>query len=270
MNSDIRSQEQEEQEKTDDETSDVSAEDTENGSEEAEETGAEDADADEETGTQQTFDDEKKASVLPPEVASVTLTAKPVQKEETTQPSRKQPEAPTAVPRQNTKQSANKNKDKSGVGLLIVLCLIVMLAGGVVSYLYSTGALSFGQSQKDDGVLPTPVVSDADATEQASATSEAETQATTETTVTTTTTTTAAPLYPTLKKGDRNKDVKKMQERLCKLGYMSEESCTGYYGSLTESCVKLFQKKAGLPKTGKADSDTLTRLYAADAPKCVD
>ena len=80
-------------------------------------------------------------------------------------------------------------------------------------------------------------------------------------------TTSSETKYKTLKKGDKGKAVLKMQKRLCRLGYIKENSCTGYYGEFTEKIIKQFQKAAGLKQTGKADSKTLTRLYADDAPK---
>ena len=73
--------------------------------------------------------------------------------------------------------------------------------------------------------------------------------------------------YKQLKKGDRNENVLKMQNRLCELGYLSATSCTGYYGDYTVKKVKQFQKAAGLKETGTADPVTLERLYSKDAPK---
>lgn len=74
------------------------------------------------------------------------------------------------------------------------------------------------------------------------------------------------PEYKALKLGDKNDDVKKMQLRLKELGYISDNSCTGYYGNYTQKVIKIFQKKAGLKATGDADTETLKRLYADDAP----
>ena len=85
----------------------------------------------------------------------------------------------------------------------------------------------------------------------------------------TTAATTAQSRYRALKMGERSEEVKNMQERLHKLQYMDKDSCTGYYGEFTQKRLKLFQKNAGLPQTGMADSETLERLYAKDAPKCV-
>ena len=74
--------------------------------------------------------------------------------------------------------------------------------------------------------------------------------------------------YVTLKLGDKSEDVKNMQLRLKKLGYLNEKACTGYYGSVTERIVKFFQQKAGLKATGIADSETLKVLFSDDAPTC--
>lgn len=77
-----------------------------------------------------------------------------------------------------------------------------------------------------------------------------------------------SPVYETLKLGDKSDDVKKMQLRLKKLGYLNEKGCTGYYSSVTKKIIKLFQYKAGLKVTGIADSKTLEVLYSDDAPTC--
>lgn len=61
--------------------------------------------------------------------------------------------------------------------------------------------------------------------------------------------------------------VRKMRERLYKLGYITKGSCTGYYGEATQKYLKIFQRNAGLPQTGIVDSETLAVLYADDAPK---
>ena len=74
-------------------------------------------------------------------------------------------------------------------------------------------------------------------------------------------------VYHSLRPGDSGESVKKLQTRLYKLGYLGEESCTGYYGDYTKKSIKRFQKNAGLSQTGIADDETLQRLYAKDAPK---
>lgn len=73
--------------------------------------------------------------------------------------------------------------------------------------------------------------------------------------------------YKELKYGEKSNDILKMQKRLCELGYISESSCTGYFGKYTRSKIQAFQKAAGLNETGKADNATLAKLYSEDAPK---
>ncbi len=75
------------------------------------------------------------------------------------------------------------------------------------------------------------------------------------------------PVYKVLKNGSAGDEVQKLQNRLYKLGYISKDSCTGYYGDFTEKIVKRFQKKTGLPETGIADQATQEKLYSDDAPK---
>ena len=82
-----------------------------------------------------------------------------------------------------------------------------------------------------------------------------------------TTTTTQAVEYKALRPGSENDDVLKMQKRLAELGYITQESCTGYYGDYTKRRLKVFQRNAGLKETGNADVKTLKRLYADDAPR---
>jgi len=74
--------------------------------------------------------------------------------------------------------------------------------------------------------------------------------------------------YQTLRLGDNNQEVKKMQIRLKELGYIDSSSCTGYYGDFTKKIIKRFQKKAGLKVTGIADPETLKILYSDKAPVC--
>ena len=82
-----------------------------------------------------------------------------------------------------------------------------------------------------------------------------------------TTTTTAENELKALRPGVENDDVMRMQKRLAELGYITEESCTGFYGEYTKKRLKIFQKNAGLKENGIASVETLKRLYAEDAPK---
>jgi len=74
--------------------------------------------------------------------------------------------------------------------------------------------------------------------------------------------------YNTLSKGDKSDEVVEMQTRLAELGYLSDAP-DGAYGSKTQTAVKIFQQMAGLPVTGIADNETLTALYADEAPEAL-
>ncbi|WP_281889167.1 CAP domain-containing protein [Paenibacillus sp. YYML68] len=63
-------------------------------------------------------------------------------------------------------------------------------------------------------------------------------------------------------KGAQGPDVYAVQGMLKSLGYYSG-SITGYYGSVTENGVKLFQKAYGLPQTGAVDGKTLESILWA-------
>ncbi len=62
----------------------------------------------------------------------------------------------------------------------------------------------------------------------------------------------------TLKQGNRGAKVTALQNLLIKAG--RKVKATGYFGTDTVAAVKAYQKKRGLPATGKADPLTLTRL----------
>lgn len=64
----------------------------------------------------------------------------------------------------------------------------------------------------------------------------------------------------TLKLGNKNADVKILQEKLVTLGFLSKGSATGYYGSQTVKAVKAFQKAHKLDQVGSVGPKTLTLL----------
>ena len=72
--------------------------------------------------------------------------------------------------------------------------------------------------------------------------------------------------YPTLEKGSKGEEVKKLQQRLKDLNYLSG-GIDGSYGNGTASAISLFQQEAGLTANGIADSETQKALFADDAPK---
>jgi peptidoglycan hydrolase-like protein with peptidoglycan-binding domain len=68
--------------------------------------------------------------------------------------------------------------------------------------------------------------------------------------------------YFTLYPKDRGDDVTNMQEKLKTLGYYSYSKITGYYGSITLSAVRDFQKANGLVADGVAGRNTRKLLYS--------
>ena len=71
-----------------------------------------------------------------------------------------------------------------------------------------------------------------------------------------------------LKKEQKNGNVKIMQKRLYDLGYIDDaENVTGYYGEVSEKAVKVFQQTNGISATGTADNATLVKLFEKTAKK---
>lgn len=73
--------------------------------------------------------------------------------------------------------------------------------------------------------------------------------------------------YVPLAKGDSGSRVKKLQERLYKLGYYAGAR-GGTYDDRTVGAVKLFQKRIGVKETGAANAKLQERLFSSKAPKC--
>ncbi|MBO7664115.1 MAG: SH3 domain-containing protein [Clostridia bacterium] len=72
----------------------------------------------------------------------------------------------------------------------------------------------------------------------------------------------------TLKLGDNNSDVKKMQDRLKVLEYLkSDVTSDGIFGELTEQAVKAFQHINGIEPDGIAGPLTLTKMAGDEAKK---
>ena len=66
--------------------------------------------------------------------------------------------------------------------------------------------------------------------------------------------------------GDKGSAVRKVQERLKKLGYYTG-SIDGDYGNGTKTAVINFQKRNGLTANGRVNSNTLAKLNSSDAKK---
>ncbi len=69
-----------------------------------------------------------------------------------------------------------------------------------------------------------------------------------------------------LRLGSDGTAVKRLQERLISLGYLSGKADSDY-GAATEVAVRAFQREAGIWQDGIAGPTTLSRLYASNAPK---
>ncbi len=67
------------------------------------------------------------------------------------------------------------------------------------------------------------------------------------------------------KSGDEDSGVKALQQRLCQLGYLAEKYVTGYYGAITVSAVKKFQKNHQISQTGTVAELTLKELNSVSA-----
>ncbi|MBD2447326.1 peptidoglycan-binding protein [Nostoc sp. FACHB-152] len=65
--------------------------------------------------------------------------------------------------------------------------------------------------------------------------------------------------YPVLAEGSRDPAVTRLQQRLRDLGYFKQNP-TGYFGNVTKNAVAAFQRKAGIPGTGVANSQTWDAL----------
>lgn len=178
----------------------------------------------------------------------------------------------------------NETKDQKGTKkkhtkITVFLCVVVIVCGFVVftrlmsdSVMEEDESTSLSSQNKTESIISERTESTERTTSEPIITSATSTTSTTSesTTEAETTTTSGSAQYETLSPGQEGDEVLKMQKRLARLGYISEKSCTGIYGDNTERMVKLFQAKAGLKRTGIADSETLEKLYARNAPDCFD
>lgn len=75
-----------------------------------------------------------------------------------------------------------------------------------------------------------------------------------------------AVLYA-IRLGMSGSEVKSVQKRLAELGYLKNSQTTGYFGEITESAVKSFQKRNNLTNDGEVGSKTLAKLNSENAKK---
>ena len=72
--------------------------------------------------------------------------------------------------------------------------------------------------------------------------------------------------FTSLKNGSSGDDVRRMQNRLKELGYLTG-SADGDFGDATEAAVRAFQARNGLTADGKAGTTTLNKLYSSSAKR---
>ncbi len=70
-----------------------------------------------------------------------------------------------------------------------------------------------------------------------------------------------------LRVGDSSESVRIAQQRLSHYGYLASANVTGYYGSVTEAAVKLFQKYNNLAQDGTVGIQTMAKLESSNAKK---
>lgn len=70
-----------------------------------------------------------------------------------------------------------------------------------------------------------------------------------------------AAVRGTYRQGDESEAVRTIQKQLVLCGYMKEKNTTGYFGSITLTAVKSFQKDSGLKVDGIAGEKTCAKLY---------
>ncbi len=68
-----------------------------------------------------------------------------------------------------------------------------------------------------------------------------------------------------LRPGDKGDIIQKIQVRLDELEYYQYESITGYYGPVTETAVKKFQRTHGMDANGLLDEESYSLLFSATA-----
>ena len=75
------------------------------------------------------------------------------------------------------------------------------------------------------------------------------------------------PAYQRVKKGSYGMTVFWMQKTLEQLGYFKDTTATGYFGSLTQSALKRFQKANGLNADGVMNEKTYNKIVEKQKEK---
>lgn len=73
------------------------------------------------------------------------------------------------------------------------------------------------------------------------------------------------PIPEIIRNGTRHSVVMEIQRRLMELGFMENDEPTDYFGNVTESAVKVFQRQNNLAQDGIIGQDTLAIILSEDA-----
>lgn len=73
------------------------------------------------------------------------------------------------------------------------------------------------------------------------------------------------PIPDYLRVGEQHPVVAKLQQRLMELGFMDNDEPTDYYGEVTQSAVKIYQRQNKLAQDGIIGPETLDAIFAQDA-----
>ncbi len=73
------------------------------------------------------------------------------------------------------------------------------------------------------------------------------------------------PIPEIIRNGTKHSVVIQIQSRLMELGFMENDEPTDYFGNVTESAVKVFQRQNNLAQDGIIGKDTLAMILADDA-----
>ena len=73
------------------------------------------------------------------------------------------------------------------------------------------------------------------------------------------------PIPDYLRVGEQHPIVEKLQQRLMDLGFMDNDEPTDYYGEVTQSAIKIYQRQNHLAQDGIVGPDTLAAVFSPDA-----
>lgn len=158
-----------------------------------------------------------------------------------------------------------------GITALVIICVLWIIALCIYSKFNSSREADIAERIAEAAATST-TTSMTTTTTTAASTTDADDQDTSETSSSSTeseqTTKTDAQeeKFTTLTVGSKGDDVKKMQQRLVELGWLSGGT-DGSFGPGTQKAVKAFQAAAGLAQSGDVDKATYDAMMDDDAPE---